>query len=305
MTGTLGDSAAGVALIIERVERRKDPRARHSRNVSIGPCRASPPGSRCGRSRAPRSTCRTDLLADLGHICASSGVRRADRRRARAAVGGAHVAVPAADALAHALAGGDDYELCFTAPPSRAEEIEAALEATGTLVRRARPARRRGRRSHAGATASRTSRRRAAIATSDASRLPLGTLRDPVNFVAFGFGTGLAPRAPGTFGSVARALPGLVVLHICRSVARRDRARWSRLGVWVCGESARRLGVHDHRRIVFDEIAGVFATALAVPERTILWFALVFVFFRIFDILKPWPIRDVDHRMRGGARNYP
>ena len=71
-------------------------------------------------------------------------------------------------------------------------------------------------------------------------------------------------------------------------------------GIWVCGESARRLDRHDDQRIVFDEIAGVLLTSLAVVERTWLALALVFVFFRIFDILKPWPIRDVDHSLRGG-----
>ena len=72
------------------------------------------------------------------------------------------------------------------------------------------------------------------------------------------------------------------------------------LGVWVCGESARRLNRHDDQRIVFDEIAGVLLTSLAVVERSVFALALVFVFFRIFDILKPWPIRDVDHSLGGG-----
>jgi phosphatidylglycerophosphatase A len=72
------------------------------------------------------------------------------------------------------------------------------------------------------------------------------------------------------------------------------------VGVWLCAESARRLQRHDDQRIVFDEIAGVLATALAVPEKRALWFVLVFVLFRVFDIFKPWPIRDVDHRLGGG-----
>jgi phosphatidylglycerophosphatase A len=71
-------------------------------------------------------------------------------------------------------------------------------------------------------------------------------------------------------------------------------------GVFVCGESARRLDRHDDQRIVFDEIAGVLATSLAVSEKSFLALALVFVFFRFFDILKPWPIRDVDHSLKGG-----
>jgi len=128
----------------------------------------------------------------------------------------------------------------------------------------------------------------------------VGTLRDPVHFIAFGFGAGLAPRAPGTVGSLLGVvvawwlfelpLPwriGLVLAVIA-------------FGVWVCGESARRLNRHDDQRIVFDEIAGVLLTSLAVVERSFFALALVFVFFRLFDIWKPWPIRDVDHSLRGG-----
>jgi phosphatidylglycerophosphatase A len=72
------------------------------------------------------------------------------------------------------------------------------------------------------------------------------------------------------------------------------------VGIWICGESARRLACHDDQRIVFDEIAGVLLTSLAVAEMSLFALALVFVLFRFFDILKPWPIRDVDHSLRGG-----
>jgi phosphatidylglycerophosphatase A len=51
---------------------------------------------------------------------------------------------------------------------------------------------------------------------------------------------------------------------------------------------------------VLDEIAGVLLTSLVVVERSWVELSLVFVFFRIFDIAKPWPIRDVDHRLGGG-----
>jgi phosphatidylglycerophosphatase A len=52
---------------------------------------------------------------------------------------------------------------------------------------------------------------------------------------------------------------------------------------------------------VLDEIAGLYAASLAMPKNSLLWLALAFVLFRIFDIWKPWPIRDVDHRLAGGA----
>ena len=128
----------------------------------------------------------------------------------------------------------------------------------------------------------------------------MGTLRDPVHLIAFGFGAGLAPRAPGTFGSAVGLvaawwllelpLPWRIVLVVAVIGA----------GIWICGESARRLARHDDQRIVLDEIAGVLLTSLAVVEKSIFALFLVFVFFRFFDILKPWPIRDVDHSLRGG-----
>jgi len=131
-------------------------------------------------------------------------------------------------------------------------------------------------------------------------RPTLKSLADPVHFVALGFGTGLAPFAPGTFGSlvglgfaVALAPLGLWwnVVAIVAAVA---------AGVWICGESARRLGVHDHPAIVWDEVAGMMIAMLTAPPAW--WGApLAFVLFRVFDIAKPWPIREVDHGMGGGA----
>jgi len=128
----------------------------------------------------------------------------------------------------------------------------------------------------------------------------VSTLRDPIHFVAFGFGAGLAPKAPGTFGSLVGVLAawGLMELPLPWRIGAVLAAIG--LGVWICGESARRLQRHDDQRIVFDEIAGVLLTSLVVEEATVLGFALVFVFFRFFDILKPWPIRDVDHSLHGG-----
>jgi len=128
----------------------------------------------------------------------------------------------------------------------------------------------------------------------------VGTLRDPVHFVAFGFGAGLAPRAPGTFGSLVGVIAAWWLLELPLAARVAVVAAVVGFGVWICGESARRLSRHDDQRIVFDEIAGVLLTSLALAERSILWFVLVFVLFRFFDIVKPWPIRDVDHSLKGG-----
>ena len=128
----------------------------------------------------------------------------------------------------------------------------------------------------------------------------MGALRDPVHFVAFGFGAGLAPRAPGTFGSLVGIVAAWGLLELPFAVRIAAVVGVIALGIYVCGESARRLARHDDQRIVLDEIAGVLLTSLAAPANDIFWLALVFVFFRIFDIWKPWPIRDVDHSLRGG-----
>ena len=128
----------------------------------------------------------------------------------------------------------------------------------------------------------------------------MGTLRDPVHFIAFGFGAGLAPRAPGTFGSLVGLIAAWWLFELPLPWRIALVLAVIGFGIWVCGESARRLDRHDDQRIVFDEIAGVLLTSLAVAERSWFALALVFVFFRAFDILKPWPIRDVDHSLRGG-----
>jgi phosphatidylglycerophosphatase A len=136
-------------------------------------------------------------------------------------------------------------------------------------------------------------------------QLPTGptsvsTLRDPVHFIAFGFGAGLAPRAPGTFGSLVGVLAAWWLFELPLPWRIAVVLAVIGFGIFICGQSARRLNRHDDQRIVFDEIAGVLVTSLAVVERSLFALALVFVFFRLFDIWKPWPIRDVDHSLRGG-----
>lgn len=70
-------------------------------------------------------------------------------------------------------------------------------------------------------------------------------------------------------------------------------------GVWCCDVCARELGVHDHPGIVWDEVVGYLLVMVAVP-RTLVFVVAGFILFRIFDILKPWPIRWVDNRIHGG-----
>jgi phosphatidylglycerophosphatase A len=132
------------------------------------------------------------------------------------------------------------------------------------------------------------------------ARLPISVLREPVHLLALGFGAGLVPRAPGTAGSVLALGPAWLMMSwpLAWRVAAVSVALF--VGIWIAGESARRLGRHDHPAIVVDEIVGLLAAALAIPGGLV-WLCLVFVFFRIFDITKPWPIRDLDHSLPGGT----
>lgn len=132
-------------------------------------------------------------------------------------------------------------------------------------------------------------------------RIPPRTVfRDPVHFLAFGGGAGLSPRAPGTAGT----LVALFLEQATHALALELRIALTgailAAGIWICGESARRLGEHDHPGIVWDEIGGYFLLMLVAPAGWG-WALAGFVVFRVFDVLKPWPIRDIDHRMTGGA----
>jgi thiamine-monophosphate kinase len=136
VTGTLGDSAAGIALITERTVAPQGSAAAALKERFYRPM----PRVGAGLALGPIATAAIDisdgLLADLGHLCKASGCG-ATIDVERVPVSAELLSLfPPQEALAHALGGGDDYELCFTAPPSRAEEIESALEAAGTPVRR-------------------------------------------------------------------------------------------------------------------------------------------------------------------------
>ncbi len=125
-------------------------------------------------------------------------------------------------------------------------------------------------------------------------------LLDPVHLLALGFGTGLVPVAPGTFGTLLGLAAAWAVSGWPLAARLGLAAAALGIGVLVCGESARRLASHDDPAIVWDEIAAMLALAQTVPAHPG-WYLAAFVLFRIFDIAKPWPIRDVDHRLPGGA----
>jgi phosphatidylglycerophosphatase A len=122
----------------------------------------------------------------------------------------------------------------------------------------------------------------------------------PANFFALGFGSGLAPKAPGTFGTLAAlplylfwlqglSLPSFLVVIALSFL----------LGIWLCDAAASNLGVHDHPGIVWDEFVGLWVSCIALPAGWP-WLLAAFVLFRFFDILKPWPIRWLDRKVPGG-----
>lgn len=122
---------------------------------------------------------------------------------------------------------------------------------------------------------------------------------DPVLWLAFGFGSGLAPRAPGTAGTLM-AIPLFLLLdplplagYLLATVV------ITLAGIWICGRASQILGVHDHPGIVWDEFAGYLITMVMAPEG---WTGVLagFVLFRLFDIWKPWPIGWADRKVHGG-----
>ena len=124
-------------------------------------------------------------------------------------------------------------------------------------------------------------------------------LKDPVVFVALGFGSGLSPWAPGTAGTLI-AIPLYVLISTFDSIIYLAiTALVSLIGIWVCAYTCSKLNIHDHPSIVIDEIAGYFITMILAPQG-MLWIILGFILFRIFDILKPWPISWIDKNVRGG-----
>ena len=126
------------------------------------------------------------------------------------------------------------------------------------------------------------------------------SMKNPVHFLALGFGSGLVPVMPGTFGSLA-ALPLLVASAYVSTLSFIALTLiFSVVGIYLCGKTADDMQVHDHGSIVWDEIAGMFVTFLFVPISASSLF-IGFVLFRVFDILKPWPIGVVDKRLHGGT----
>ena len=123
--------------------------------------------------------------------------------------------------------------------------------------------------------------------------------KNPNHLFAFGFGSGLAKKAPGTFGTLA-AIPFFLLLQ---NLSWPLYLSWLlvtfALGVLWCDRSSKAMGVHDHGGIVWDEFVGFWITMFMAPAGWV-WILIGFILFRFFDILKPWPINWLDKKVHGG-----
>lgn len=135
--------------------------------------------------------------------------------------------------------------------------------------------------------------------TSAPKLLPKPIMGKWTHLLAFGFGAGCSPRAPGTMGTLLAVGIYLPLSHLPLSAYALVLLVVSLGGIWLCDQASRDLGVHDHPGIVWDEIAGYLLTMFAAPPG-LLWIAVGFAFFRLFDIWKPWPIGWLDRRVSGG-----
>lgn len=128
---------------------------------------------------------------------------------------------------------------------------------------------------------------------------PRSVWRNPVHFLAFGFGSGAFPKAPGTAGTVVAVLIYLLLPDSTPLIYGLFLLATFGLGVWICGKTAQDIGVPDHGGIVWDEFVGYWITMYMAPPGW-LWVFVGFILFRLLDILKPWPIKWIDRQVKGG-----
>jgi len=128
---------------------------------------------------------------------------------------------------------------------------------------------------------------------------PPSVFRNPIHFLAFGLGSGAAPFAPGTFGTLAAVPLYLLFAQLPMGWYLLLLIAAFGIGIYLCERTAKDLGVHDHGGIVWDEFVGYWITMVAAPSEW-WWLVVGFVLFRFFDILKPFPISWLDKHIHGG-----
>ncbi|WP_414684477.1 phosphatidylglycerophosphatase A family protein [Methylotenera sp.] len=124
-------------------------------------------------------------------------------------------------------------------------------------------------------------------------------LSHPAHFFALGFGSGLAKKAPGTFGT----LVGLPLFWLVNGYTLATQLALISLlflaGIYFCEKTGKALGVSDHGGIVWDEIVAIMLVLTFTISQWQWWLA-AFLLFRFFDIWKPFPIRQCDAKVKGG-----
>jgi phosphatidylglycerophosphatase A len=127
-------------------------------------------------------------------------------------------------------------------------------------------------------------------------------LASPAGWIACGLGSGLAPVAQGTFGSLAAILPWLALRTLALPLYLLVLVLAFALGVWACDVAGRALGVDDHRSLVWDEFVGQWLALLPLLLVPAPWWTIAvgFALFRLFDVWKPWPIGWLDRHLKGG-----
>jgi phosphatidylglycerophosphatase A len=125
-------------------------------------------------------------------------------------------------------------------------------------------------------------------------------LTNPIHFLAVGLGSGLSPIMPGTMGSLM-AIPLWLLFY-----GLQPTLYWVFIlvtfifGCFICQKTSNDTHTHDSGHIVWDEFVGMWITLFFIPQLSVMWIAIAFVAFRIFDMAKPWPIRWFDKRIPGG-----
>lgn len=129
--------------------------------------------------------------------------------------------------------------------------------------------------------------------------IPNSVWKNPLHFIAFGFGSGAIPVAPGTFGTLL-AIPLYLLFSLFSFPIYLLLTILFVIGsMWICHQVSKEINVHDHQGMNLDEFAGYLVTMIHAPKGFI-WILIGFVLFRVFDILKPWPIGWVDEKISGG-----
>lgn len=124
-------------------------------------------------------------------------------------------------------------------------------------------------------------------------------LTHPAHFLALGFGSGLAPKAPGTFGTIVGLPLYWLIAGYNLPIQLAVIAVLFIIGIYLCDVAGKNLGVNDHGSIVWDEIVAMMLVLTITPSQW-QWWLVAFILFRLFDIWKPFPIRQCDAKLKGG-----